>query len=76
MLDLYLRAFHLCDMYLDWEPQGDVAAGGLQPSFEFIQMNFPDKKRAWSFGVADISFNLSRETLDTWKAIAHYFSFW
>jgi len=52
--DLYLRAFHLCDMYLDWEPQGDVAAGGLQPSFEFIQMNFPDKKRAWSFGVADI----------------------
>lgn len=51
--DLYLRAFQLCDMYLDWEPQGDVAAGGLLPSFELVQKNF-NKKRAWAFGVADI----------------------
>ena len=55
--DLYLRAFHLCDMYMDWEPQGDVASAygsGLQLAFEFVQHNFENKKRLWSFGVADI----------------------
>lgn len=54
--DLYLRSFSLCDMYLDWEPQGDVASayqGMLQGMFEVVQNNF-NKKRIWSFGVADI----------------------
>lgn len=52
----YLDAFHRCELYMDWEPQGDVASaygGGLQMAYEFIQVNF-DKQRIWSFGVADI----------------------
>jgi len=53
---LYLDAFHKCEVYMDWEPQGDVASaygGGLQMAYEFIQVNF-DRQRIWSFGVADI----------------------
>jgi hypothetical protein len=50
----YLKAFHNCDAFMDWEPQGDVAGTGMQPSYEFIYANFNSKQRFWSFGVADI----------------------
>lgn len=51
----YLKAFHICDAFMDWEPQGDVAVTipGMLTSFEFIYANF-DRQRFWSFGVADI----------------------
>lgn len=50
---LYLSAFQKCQCYIDWEPQGDVAGGGLQTAYEFITDNF-HCQRVWSFGVADI----------------------
>ena len=49
----YLRPFDKCDMFFDWEPQGDVAAGGLQTAFEFLYMNFV-RRRLWAFGVLDL----------------------
>lgn len=49
----YLKAFHNCDAFMDWEPQGDVAGTGMQSTYEFIYANF-DRQRFWSFGVADI----------------------
>lgn len=49
----YMKAFHHCDAYFDWEPQGDVAASGLQLAFEFTYINFK-RMRLWAFGVLDI----------------------
>ena len=34
----YLKAFHDCDAFMDWEPQGDVAASGMQSAYEFITL--------------------------------------
>ena len=44
---LYLSAFHKCDLYLDWEPWGDVYRS-IQMSHDFMTLNF-DKKRIWAF---------------------------
>lgn len=52
----YLDAFTRCELYLDWEPQGDVASAyghGLQTAYEFIQANMT-RKRVWAFASADI----------------------
>lgn len=57
----YLEAFHRCDGYFDWEPQGPVAQGIVFNSFEFVQANFLNKKRFWSFGPLDIFHNVCQE---------------
>ena len=59
----YMEAFHRCDGYFDWEPQGSVAhvQSLVFSSFEFIQVNFPNKNRFWSFGPLDIFHNVCQE---------------
>ena len=56
---MYLKAFHECDAFFDWEPQGDVAHG-LQGDYEFAYHNFK-RKRLWSFGVLDIFHIVNQE---------------
>lgn len=58
---MYLKAFHECDAYFDWEPQGDVAAAfGLQQDYEFAYHNFR-RRRLWAFGVLDIFHVVNQE---------------
>jgi hypothetical protein len=52
---LYLDAFHQCDLYLDWEPWGDVVTY-IQDSYNFITMNFK-RDRIWSFAM-DVFHNI------------------
>jgi len=52
---LYLDAFHKCDLYLDWEPWGDVVTY-IQDSYNFITMNFK-RDRIWSFAM-DVFHNI------------------
>lgn len=52
---LYLDAFHKCDLYLDWEPWGDVVTY-IQDSYNFITLNFK-RDRIWSFAM-DVFHNI------------------
>ena len=52
---LYLDAFHQCDLYLDWEPWGDVVTY-IQESYNFITLNFK-RDRIWSFAM-DVFHNI------------------
>jgi hypothetical protein len=52
---LYLDAFHQCDLYLDWEPWGDVVTY-IQESYNFITLNFK-RDRIWSFSM-DVFHNI------------------
>ena len=56
----YLKAFHHCEAYCDWEPQGDVAASGMQLAYEFMYVNFP-RQRFWSFGTLDVFHVVNQE---------------
>lgn len=53
---LYLAAFHKCDMYFEWEPWGDVYKY-IANSHNFINMNFKQKQRFWAFTL-DIFHNI------------------
>jgi hypothetical protein len=53
---LYLEAFHKSDLYLDWEPWGDVYKY-IQASHDFVTINFSQQKRVWAFAL-DIFHNI------------------
>ena len=45
----YLEAFHICEMFFDWEPWGNVARHIID-SIQFIHSNFT-KNRCWAFSL-------------------------
>ena len=55
--NLYLQAFHRCEMYFDWEPWGNVYPG-IRDSHEFITNNFT-QERVWSLAL-DVFHNVNR----------------
>ena len=61
--NMYLQAFHRCDMYFDWEPWGNVYPI-IRDSHEFVTNNFTHE-RIWSLAL-DVFHNVHRRPW-TWS---------